>query len=89
MDWMTAVQFLAGQDFSLHHIIQTGSETHRFFCPVGTRILSSGIKQPENETNHSPPPSSAEVKNTWSYTPFSHMSAWRGAWLSINTLPFK
>jgi hypothetical protein len=35
--------------------------------PVGTLVLSSGIKRPEGEANHSPP-SGAEVKNAWCYT---------------------
>jgi hypothetical protein len=30
-------------------------------------IISPGVKQPDREANHSPP-SSADVKNTWSYT---------------------
>jgi hypothetical protein len=31
------------------------------------RALSLGVKRPEREADHSPP-SSAEVKNSWSYT---------------------
>jgi hypothetical protein len=31
------------------------------------RVLSLGVKRPEREDDHSPP-SSAEVKNAWSYT---------------------
>jgi len=30
-------------------------------------VLSSGVKEPRRETDHSPP-SSAEVMNAWSYT---------------------
>jgi hypothetical protein len=37
--------------------------------------LSLGVKRPRCEADHSPP-SSAEVKNAWSYTP-----SWRGAQL--------
>jgi hypothetical protein len=33
---------------------------------VGIRALSLEVKQPEREADHSPP-SSAEVKNAWSY----------------------
>jgi len=36
-------------------------------CPEATEIFSSGIKRPEREAGHLPP-SSAEVKNAWSYT---------------------
>jgi hypothetical protein len=34
---------------------------------MGTRALSLGVKQPGREADHSPP-SSAEIKNEWSYT---------------------
>jgi hypothetical protein len=36
-----------------------------------------GIKQPGREADHSPP-SSADVKNAWSYSSESPMSSWRG-----------
>jgi hypothetical protein len=35
--------------------------------PMGTREFFSGVKRPGREADHSPP-SSAEVKNAWSYT---------------------
>jgi hypothetical protein len=54
-------------DFSLHHRVQTGSGAHPASYPMGTEGSFSGIKRPGRETDHSPP-SSAEVKNTWSYT---------------------
>jgi hypothetical protein len=54
-------------NFSLHHRIQTGSEAHQLSYPMGTRALSLGIKRPGREACQSPP-SSAEVKNAWSYT---------------------
>jgi hypothetical protein len=41
-------------------------------------ILSLGLKRPHRETHHSPP-SSAEVKNAWSYTstpPYTFMVWW-------------
>jgi hypothetical protein len=37
------------------------------FYPVGTVILSSGVKRPWREINHSPS-YNAKVKNAWSYT---------------------
>jgi hypothetical protein len=39
--------------------------------------LSLGVNLPERESYHSPP-SSAEVKDAWSYTS-THISSWRGA----------
>jgi hypothetical protein len=40
---------------------------------MDTGVLSLGIKRPGCEANHSPP-SSAEVKNVWSYTSTLHTS---------------
>jgi hypothetical protein len=54
-------------NLSLHHRVQNDSMAHLASCPMGTRGLSLGIKRPVRETDHSPP-SSAEVKNAWSYT---------------------
>jgi hypothetical protein len=34
---------------------------------MGIGALSLGVRQPEHEADHSPP-STAEVKNAWSYT---------------------
>jgi hypothetical protein len=62
------VRFPTGAgNFSVHHRVQTGSGAHTAYCPMGTGVLSPGVKRPGCETGHSPP-SSAEVKNTWSYT---------------------
>jgi hypothetical protein len=56
-------------NFSLYRHVQNGSGAHPASYPVGTRVsLSLGVKQVGYETDHSPP-SSAEVKNAWSYTP--------------------
>jgi hypothetical protein len=55
---MTKVQFPAEQDF--YHNIQSGSEAY-------PGVLTSGVKWPVCEANHFPP-SSAMVKNAWSYT---------------------
>jgi hypothetical protein len=57
------VPFLAGAgNFSLHHRVQNGSGAQ--WLPGA---LSLGINVPGREADHSPP-SSAEVKNEWSYT---------------------
>jgi hypothetical protein len=48
-----------------------------FFSP--SSLVSSGtggIKRPGREADHSPP-SSAEIKNTWSYISTPHTSLWR------------
>jgi hypothetical protein len=50
--WMCGVQFLAGQDISPHHNIQTGSGAYPASYPVGTRVLSSGVKWPGHEAAH-------------------------------------
>jgi hypothetical protein len=61
------VRFPAGAgDFSLHHRVRNGSGAH----PASYRVpgaLSLVVKRPRREADHSPP-SSAEVKNAWSYT---------------------
>jgi len=49
-------------NFSLHHCVQTGSEAHSTSYPVGTVGLSPGGKADHLH------PSSAKVKNMWSYT---------------------
>jgi hypothetical protein len=50
--------------FSLRHRVQIGSGAHQVSV-----VLSAGrdVKRPELEADHSPP-STAEVKNAWSYT---------------------
>jgi hypothetical protein len=65
---MTGVRLPAVQDFSLCHSVQTGSGAYPIPYPVGTGVLSSGVKRPGREANHSPP-STAEVKNVYSHTP--------------------
>jgi hypothetical protein len=42
-------------------------KTHSASYPMGTGALFLGVKRPGREADHSPP-SSAEVKNGWSYT---------------------
>jgi hypothetical protein len=54
-------------NFSLHHRVQTCSGAHPASYSMGTGGSFSEGKLPGLETDHSPP-SSAEVKNAWSYT---------------------
>jgi hypothetical protein len=54
-------------NFSLHHRVQNSSGDHSASCPMGTRGSFPRGKRPGREAEHSPP-SSAEVKNAWSYT---------------------
>jgi hypothetical protein len=51
---------------SLHQHLQTGSGAHPISYPIGTGVLSLGIKRPCRADHSSP--SSAEIKNAWSYT---------------------
>jgi hypothetical protein len=50
-------------NFSLHHRVQNGSGAHPASYPMGTMGSFSGGREAEYL-----PPSSAEVKNAWSYT---------------------
>jgi hypothetical protein len=62
------VRFPAGAgNFSLHHRVQNGSGAQPASYPMTTGGLFLGIKVPGREADFSPP-SSAEVKNAWSYT---------------------
>jgi hypothetical protein len=61
-------------------VVQTGSRAHPVPYPMGTGALTPGVKRPEREAKHSPP-SSAEVKNAWSYTS-THPIRLRGVVLS-------
>jgi hypothetical protein len=56
-----------GNEFSLLHVVQTGSGVHSTSYPMGTGDPSPGVKRPEREAEHSPPASS-EVKKMWLYT---------------------
>jgi hypothetical protein len=70
------VRFPAGVgNYSLHHRVRTA------VGPTQPRIQWAfflGVKRPGSEADHSPP-SSAEVKNAWSFTTTPPMSSWRGA----------
>jgi hypothetical protein len=78
MDWMTGPWLLMRQDFSVCHSVETNSSsrTHPASCPLGARVLFSGVMWPGYEIDHLPP-SRVEVKNAWSYTstpPYSCIS---------------
>jgi hypothetical protein len=55
------------KDVPLRHNVQTGSGVHPASCPVSNSGYILGVTRPEREGNHAFP-SSAEVKNSWSYT---------------------
>jgi hypothetical protein len=56
-----------GQEFSLLHVVQTGSGAHPISYTMGTMALSPGVKRPGREADRSPP-TSADVMKTWIYT---------------------
>jgi hypothetical protein len=64
----SGVRFPAGAgNLFLHHRVQTGSGDTQPPIQWVPGALSLEVKRPEGEADYSPP-SSAEVKNTWSYT---------------------
>jgi hypothetical protein len=71
MDWTIGVLGFDSRrgawNFSLHHCVQNGSGAHPASYPMDTGGSFPGVKRPGREADHSPP-SSAEVKNEWSYT---------------------
>jgi hypothetical protein len=65
--------------FSIHHRVQTDSESHPAPYPMGTRIFSLGVKRPVCEADHTPP-SSTEVKECVEmHFPSSSTPSWCGA----------
>jgi hypothetical protein len=73
----SGVRFPAGAgNFSLHRV-RNGSGAHPASYPIGTRGVFPRDKAAGREADHSPP-SSAEVKNAWSYpsTPQYVFTAW-------------
>jgi hypothetical protein len=58
----------------LRQLVKTDFGVHPASYPMRTGALSPGVKRPGRKDNHSPP-SSAEVKNAWSYvtTPPIHL----------------
>jgi len=68
MGWTTGVRFSAGAGiFPLLHSLHAHSGAYLASYRMGSGGLSLGMKQPELESDYSPP-SSAEVKNGWRYT---------------------
>jgi hypothetical protein len=67
------------ENFSLHRRVQTGSGAHPSKSPIQCvpGALSLGVKPSGREADHSSP-SSAEVKNAWSYafTPANRLMTW-------------
>jgi hypothetical protein len=66
----TGVQFPAGAItgfFSLRHRVQTSSGAQPASIQQIQEDFTPEVKRPGREADHSPP-SSAEVKNAWSYT---------------------
>jgi hypothetical protein len=57
----------SSQEFSLLHVVQTGSGVHPTSYPMSTGGSFPGVKLPGRETDHGPEPS-AEVKKMWIYT---------------------
>jgi hypothetical protein len=53
-------------NFSLHHLVETGSRAHTVSYPWVPGAFSLGLKLPGREADHSPP-FSTEAKNEWSY----------------------
>jgi hypothetical protein len=67
-DRMIGVRFSAGAgNFSLRHRVEIVSRAHPASYPVGTGGSFSGGKAAGREADHSLP-SSAGIKNAWSYT---------------------
>jgi hypothetical protein len=58
---MAQVQFLPGNNFFLLYSVQTGSEAHPAFYPMGTADSVTKVKHQGHQADHSPP-SSAEAK---------------------------
>jgi hypothetical protein len=79
MGWMTErSEFKSWYDheFSLLHVVQTGSGVHPTSYTIGTRGSFPEVKWPGREADHSPP-TSGEVKKMWIYTstpPYTFMA---------------
>jgi hypothetical protein len=75
--WYTVVR-RRGQHFALLHRVQTGSGAHQPHIQWVPGALSTVIKRPGREHDHSPP-SSAEVKNCGAIFSLPHTSSCRSA----------
>jgi hypothetical protein len=74
------VRVPVGDELSVHHFVQTGSEVHPTSYLMGTGGFSPGVKRSVREAEHSPP-ASAEVMKMWAYTYTTHRPSWRSAYL--------
>jgi hypothetical protein len=64
------------KEFSLLHVVDTGSGVHPTSYPIDTGGSFPGDKAPGREADHSPP-TSADVKKVWIYTstpPYAFMA---------------
>jgi hypothetical protein len=71
-EWGLDFESQWGQEFSVLHVVQTGSGVHPTSYPMGTQ----GVKRPRREADHSPP-TSPEVKKMSIYTstpPYAFMA---------------
>jgi hypothetical protein len=59
-------EFRWEQEFSLLHVVQTGSGVHPTSYPMGTGGSFPGVKRQGREADHSSP-TSAKVKKMWIY----------------------
>jgi hypothetical protein len=67
--WTAGVRFTTEErDFALFHSVLTRAGAHPAFYPMGTGALSSGVKQPRLQADHSPA-YSAEVKKGGAISP--------------------
>jgi hypothetical protein len=72
--WTARVRFQTVQEFSLLHVVHTGSGAHQAYL-MGTGAVYTGVKRPGREADYSPP-SSAEVMNGGAMPPLPHTSSW-------------
>jgi hypothetical protein len=75
-DGGVGVRVTVGQEFSLLHVVQTGSGVHPTSYTMGTGALSSGVKRSGREDDQSSP-TIAEVRKKWIYTatsPYAFMA---------------
>jgi hypothetical protein len=74
--------------YSEHVLSRTSSTKGKIFLfstpshpasyPIGTGVVSPGVKRQGREADHSSP-SSAEAKNVGAISPLPHMSPWHSA----------
>jgi hypothetical protein len=74
MGWTIRIRFPAGPYGVCN--VKAGPGIHPASFPVGTAVLSAGVKRPVREVNQSSP-SSAEIRILGVISPFHH-ATWRG-----------